>query len=255
MSLSLPRTLTVGRTDPGLVRSVNEDALLARPEIGLWAVADGMGGHKNGRRASTLIIEALGAVTGQRDMAALCDAAASAVHAANSAIYDESTEAGEAMGSTVACLLFTDGAFAVLWAGDSRAYLIRDGDLIQLTRDHTQVQDMVERGLLGEDDVVGHPMGHVLSRAVGVEPTLELDVVMDQREDDDLFLLCSDGLHGVVSEAAIREAFLTGGLDAACDGLIALCKAAGAPDNVTLIAVAGEPTTVLMLGGGEEALA
>jgi serine/threonine protein phosphatase PrpC len=221
--------------------------MIIRPEIGVWAVADGMGGHKHGRRASELIVEGLGALRPELGIEGMCRVTADAIHAANGRIYDEATASGESMGSTVVCLVLSGSEFAVIWAGDSRAYLVRGGELLQLSRDHTQVQEMIDRGLLSEAEGKNHPMGHVLSRAVGVEGSLELDVIVDEREEGDLFLLCSDGLHGVVSETDIIAALSDASLDVACDELIARCHAAGAPDNVTVIAVTGEPTTVLVL--------
>jgi serine/threonine protein phosphatase PrpC len=239
------------RTDVGKVREHNEDSLLHRPEAGLWAVADGMGGLERGEWASAEIVAALQAAPLSGDFDDDCRRAADAIHAANSKIHAESETSGDRMGSTVVSLLVNGRRFAVLWAGDSRAYLLRDGQLHRLSRDHTQVQELVDEGLLSPDDAVNHPMSHVLTRAAGVEPGLELDAIADEAEVGDVFLLCSDGLHGVVSDAEIALTLGMERLPAACDRLIQLSLARGGPDNVTLVAVGCEEATLLSLAPSE----
>lgn len=231
---------------PGKVRTRNEDSYVARGE-GLWAVADGMGGHENGQWASRTIAEALQAapLTGEFD----ADAAlvADAIHAANATIYATAQENGASMGSTTAALLVCGKQFAVFWAGDSRCYLWRGGMLLRLTRDHTQVQQMVDAGYLTEEEAKGHPMSHVLARAVGVEPKLELEAVSDEAEVGDKFLLCSDGLTGVVTDAEIAEHLAAQKPKAASEQLVELCLSRGAPDNVTVVIVACDEVTQLAL--------
>ncbi|HQS68979.1 MAG TPA: protein phosphatase 2C domain-containing protein, partial [Novosphingobium sp.] len=167
-------------THVGNVRSQNEDSYFADPAAGVWVVADGMGGHTNGKLASEALVAAVGAVRVPEPLDAACEVVANAIHSANTAIFGHAQDAGVQMGSTVVSLVVRGDEFAVLWSGDSRAYLLRDGHFIQLTRDHTQVQDMVDRGLLAPDDVENHPMKHVLSRAVGVQDVLEIDAIRDQ---------------------------------------------------------------------------
>ena len=152
------------------------------------------------------------------------------------------------MGATVVALVVRGDEFAVLWAGDSRAYLHRDGQLIQLTRDHTQVQEMIDRGLLDPADAEDHPMKHVLSRAVGVQDSLAIDAVRDRAQTQDLFLLCSDGLYGVVGEAEIARILSERGI-AAADALVEASLAGGAPDNVTVSLVGLSEPTLLILNG------
>jgi serine/threonine-protein phosphatase Stp1 len=166
-------------------------------------------------------------------------------------IHAESQDAGKQMGSTVVVLLVEGRRFAVLWAGDSRAYLLRRGQLHRLTRDHTQVQEMVDRGLMSAEQARGHPMSHVLSRAAGVEPGLELDAVADEAAGGDVFLLCSDGLHGVMTEPEIAEALALQRPQTVCDNLLELALSRGAPDNVTVIAVVCEEVTLLSLASAE----
>ena len=152
------------------------------------------------------------------------------------------------MGSTFVALVIRDDEFAVLWAGDSRAYVYRDGQLVHLTQDHTQVQAMLDRGLLTPEEALEHPMRHVLARAVGVEEVLQIDAIRDMVEPRDLFLLCSDGLHGLVSDDRIAAILAQSG-SAAAEDLIAECLAGGAPDNVTVTLVAAYEPTLLVLSG------
>lgn len=244
--MTAPLRLMAGaRSHTGAVRKDNEDACLARPEAGLWAVADGMGGHTAGRRAADLIVGALAGAVFGGDFETDCRTAASAVHQANAAIWAEAQSRGASMGSTAVVLLIAQGRFAVIWAGDSRAYLLREGVLHRLTRDHTQVQELMDRGLLSPEDARGHPMAHVLSRAVGVSPAIEIEAVADEVKAGDVFFLCSDGLYGIVPEAQIAARLAAHSPEAACDRLIELCLRGGAPDNVTLIAVACEQATLL----------
>lgn len=225
-------------THPGRVRRNNEDAYCARPDIGLWAVADGMGGHEGGEFASSAIVEALDRVEIAEPFEAACRAVAGAIQAANARIHDGGAEGKAQMGSTIVALLARDSHFALFWAGDSRAYLLRDGALRRLTRDHTQVQALIERGILSEADAASNPMSHVLARAVGIEPHVEIDVIVDMMRPDDVFLLCSDGLHGTMGEDEIRD-FLSAAADrGVVDEMVARTLELGAPDNVTVVTVA-----------------
>jgi len=233
------------KSDVGAVRQVNEDSFIALPQLGLWAVADGMGGLENGQWASSAVVEALSRLPAESDFDAAAVNVAGAIHQANGVIHSAVRESGHNMGSTAAALMILGRRFAVFWAGDSRVYLLRAGQLFRLTEDHTQVQDMVSRGLLSPEEAAHHPMRHVISRAVGVEPTLELDAVADDVEVDDIFLICSDGLYGVVTDDEIAQALSLSPLTAAQD-LIALSLSRGAPDNVTVVTVSCEETTLLI---------
>jgi serine/threonine protein phosphatase Stp1 len=204
------------KTHEGCVRDHNEDSYCVRERDGLWAVADGMGGHEGGEWASARLVEKLEEIALPQDFESACEA--------------------------IVVLLVHDQRYAVLWVGDSRAYVLRDGELIQLSRDHTQVQEMVERGIMKAEDAIGHPMGHILSRAVGVQEEVRVDRVVGEVVPGDIFLLSSDGLHGYVEEREIARA-LRGSPERAPDELVEMTLANGAPDNVTVIAVwASEPT-------------
>ena len=234
-------------THVGEVRQENEDSHLALSADRVWVVADGMGGHENGKYASQAIVDAVAAASFPEGLEQACDALSAAIHGANAEIFARSREAQAQMGSTFVALVVRGAEFVVLWSGDSRAYVFRAGQLYRLTADHTQVQAMIDRGLLTSEEALTHPMRHVLARAVGVEETLQIDAVRDAIDPRDVFLLCSDGLHGLLSDMEIAAILERGGV-AAGDELIAQCLARGAPDNVTVtLDMASEPT-MLVLG-------
>ena len=237
------------QSHPGKVRTNNEDAMFASASLGIFAVADGMGGHERGEWASAAIVDGLREVPGQGDFDTLLDTVSSAIHAANATIYAEAQDKHVSMGSTAVALVLKDARFAVMWAGDSRCYVLRDGALHQLSRDHTRVQEMLDRGLLTQEQSVGHPMGHVLSRAVGVGQDVELDGIADEASAGDVFLLCSDGLYGVVSDEEIAGMMSNASLVDAASALIELCLTRGAPDNVTVVLVRVSEITVLAFAG------
>jgi serine/threonine protein phosphatase PrpC len=240
------------KTHPGCVRSANEDSAVGLPRDGIWAVADGMGGHANGQHASQTLARLIGDVAAPDDIVLACGTVSDAIHAANAEIYAEAEARGEQMGSTIVALVMRDRDFAVLWAGDSRAYLYRNNVLHRLTHDHTQVQEMVDRGLLSPDEAADHPMSHVLARAVGVRPTLELDAVSDTAEPGDIFLLCSDGVYNMVGDDEVAAILAASGRRSS-ETLVDLCLERGAPDNVTLILISAQEPTAISFAGSLEA--
>lgn len=240
----------VGASNPGLVRRVNEDRHSLRSDSGLWAVADGMGGHAHGDWAANAVVQALESTHLPADFDAATRGVADAIHSANRRIWAEAQRRGQQMGSTVVALLARDTRFSVAWVGDSRGYLLRGGTLIALTRDHSQVQEMVDRGLISPAEARHHPRGHVLARAIGVGGRLQVDVVADEVEPGDLFLLCSDGLTGVLDDEAIAAILIANEPQAALDMLIETTLDRGAPDNVTAILVSTRDATRLDLKPG-----
>lgn len=239
------RIASVVASHEGCVRTNNEDSFCDRPEQRLWAVADGMGGHESGEWASAAIVDSLAAVEMPDDFRSACHVISDAIHRANTVIWEEATRRGKQMGSTVVALHVNGSQFAVLWVGDSRAYLVRQGLLHRLTRDHTQVQELVDRGLLDEADAADHPMSHVLARAVGVQSAVSVEGIADETEPGDIFLLCSDGLTGQVADEEIRTILTANGQAAALARLIELTLERGAPDNVT-VAIAGVSEATLL---------
>lgn len=229
---------SVGRSETGLVRSQNEDSMLLDDGSGLWLVFDGMGGHQNGATASRMAAHAFAAAQLPDGFDAAIEAFASTIHLANAAIAAEAeANGGGTMGTTAVGVILRGREFAVGWVGDSRAYILRRGGLFQLTVDHTHVQDLIDEGILTDADAIGHPMSHVLTRALGVAPEVQVDIIKDELEPGDRFLLCSDGLSGPVSDVEIRDVMQGEHLQAAVDALIERAYAKGAPDNVTAIMI------------------
>lgn len=227
-----------GLSDAGLVRQANEDALVRRPEVRLWAVADGMGGHAEGAWASAAVARALEAVELTGELGADLVRAEGAIQAANTEIWSHGQRHGGAIGSTVTALLIDERRYGLLWAGDTRAYVLRAGAVRRLTSDHTHVQDRLDRRLLTPEEAFVHPLRHVLTRAVGVRASLELSRRQGQLEPGDVLLLCSDGVHGVMAEAEIAQALDERDPEGVCRMLQRLCHARGAPDNLTMVVLA-----------------
>ena len=231
--------LTASRTHVGLTRSLNEDRFLARPEIGLWAVADGMGGHQAGDLASLRVVEALiglgrfssgyAYLNAVRDRLALANADLMA-HAAK-------LSPGAVIGSTVAVLLAHEDHYACVWAGDSRVYLLRGGALMRVTHDHSLMQELIDTGALDEREARTRRISNVITRAVGAASTLELSETHGDIRPGDVFLLCSDGLTGLVEDHELGPVLAMKDLEAAADHLLALTLKRGAKDNVTLMLV------------------
>ena len=238
------------RTHEGRVRDHNEDSYCAREPQGLWAVADGMGGHEGGEWASAKLAEALSGAELTGDFDEDGERVAEAIRTANGAIVAEARRRGRQMGSTIVALLVRDRRHKVLWVGDSRAYLLRGAALIRLSRDHSQVQEMVDRGLLSAEEAVGHPMSHILSRAVGVGEAIGIDRAEGEVLAGDVFLLSSDGLHGYVDEKEIARLLGRGPPESVSHELVELTLANGAPDNVTVAVIQASEPTLLSLPEG-----
>jgi protein phosphatase len=226
---------SAARTDVGLVRSRNEDACLAQPERGLWAVADGMGGHAFGEFASASVVAALAELDAPAGLHGLVGAARDALTGVNTALRAAArTRCVPVIGSTVAALLARGLETACLWAGDSRIYLFRHGRLQQLTRDHSQLEALKAGGA---DPATAMASPNTITRAVGALDAIAFDVTTQMARDGDIFLLCSDGLSTPVDEAAIAAALAPGDCARAAEELVALALANGGRDNVTVIVV------------------
>lgn len=238
-----------GRSDVGMVRSANEDSYLERPERGLWAIADGMGGHRFGDVASRKIVEALDSVAPRSSLSDYVDCLEDVIFKANDELLQlarESSEGGT-MGSTLVALVIRNRVGVCLWAGDSRLYRFRNQQLVQLSRDHSQVQEMLEMGLLEEEQVDQYPDRNVITRAVGVEEGLCLDFNVFSTQVGDTYLLCSDGLYSVIEATAIEKSLEQRDLQKSSEDLIQQCLDAGAPDNVSVIVVRGNPGKIQSL--------
>lgn len=232
-------------THIGRVRQINEDSFLELPGIGLWAVADGMGGHDAGDVASQTVIEELSRVPPPISREALIGNIEQRVRAANTRLCRLAEErGGGVVGSTVAVLACCAGAALCLWAGDSRIYLWRGGALRRVTEDHSQVQELVRLGLVSADEVDSQPGGNIITRAVGASPYLDLDQRSLDLAEGDIFLACSDGLTAHLKDADIAAVLAQVGSSQGPEGcasavarLLDQTLERGAKDNVTVIVV------------------
>jgi serine/threonine protein phosphatase PrpC len=224
-------------TDVGKVRKLNEDSVLDRGEVGLWVVADGMGGHSAGDLASQLIVNSLGKLATGDDLGELVDCVEEAVQSVNLRLFEVANAHNQTSGSTIV-LLVTRGQHAVtMWAGDSRLYRLRDRTLEQMTTDHTQLELYIERGLLKREEAQGHASGNMVTRAVGVTDNLLLEMDLFELRDGDRFLLCSDGLDKHVRDPEIEEIMCGADSENVARSLVDLTLERGAVDNVTVCVV------------------
>jgi serine/threonine protein phosphatase PrpC len=234
----LPLIFDVGSaTHAGKVRERNEDSCLVRTDTGLWAVADGMGGHAAGDLASRILVQSLDAIEQPEAALDLLEQCETQIFRANQEIVGLSrAHDGATIGTTAAVLLVRDGHYACLWAGDSRVYLISHGAIKQLSRDHSEVEELVATGALSREDAENWP-NNVITRAVGVAEDLELDIVTGSAEAGDTFVICSDGLTRHLRDDEILQHAAGCNARAACDDMLALALERGAVDNVTVVVV------------------
>lgn len=222
----------------GLVRKINEDSVLASPDVRIWAVADGMGGHAAGDVASRIVIDSLAVLPPGLEPAELMQAVREALHRAHAQIQQEAAARDvDTMGATVVALLLADGHFVAFWAGDSRLYRFRDGEVEMLTSDHSAVAELVEAGEMTWDEAELHPMSNIVTRAVGVGEALQLDKVRGELRPGDRFLLCSDGLSRYAGFETLRRTVPRAPIETVTDTLLGLALAGGARDNVSIIVI------------------
>lgn len=233
---SSPMWFSSARTNVGHVRRANEDSFLDAREQGLWVVADGMGGHSRGDRASQSIIDALHDFTATRNPEHDLNSIVERLEQANHLCRTESAGKGT-MGSTVVALYAYGTSAYVIWAGDSRIYRYREPDFVQLTDDHSLVQELYRLGELENDDLDNHPSSNVITRAVGVHDTLETQVRQISVKPGDRFLLCSDGLFKDVTAEEVKQRLVKAGPDQAVDALMNQALRRGGTDNITAVVV------------------
>ena len=240
----MPEEIFCGKTDIGLRRSNNEDAFIISPELGFCLAADGMGGAAAGELASKIfadtVLEIFADSTDQSEKEILYRVK-KAFSFANEKILDDATQNPnhEGMGCTAELLAFFGDGFALGHVGDSRTYRFRNGQLSQLTQDHTLVQQQIEEGLISSENIRNHPLRNIILRALGQERELALDLLRGKILPGDLFLLCSDGLTDMVQDDQIQE-ILSSDIDIhrKADKLVESAKAAGGKDNITVVLVA-----------------
>ena len=226
-------------TDVGAVRKINEDSMLARPERGLWAVADGMGGHSAGDRSSQLVVARLDALALGDDLAGAIGAIDDALVGSNTALRELAAEEHKrTIGCTAAAMVLRGRHAALLWAGDSRVYRHRPGDgLSQLTQDHAMVEQLVTQGVLSRAEAENHPQANLITRAVGAADVLFVDVELFELEAGDVLMICSDGLYKEVETHEIAELLGDDTVDDAARALVDLALSRRARDNTTVIVV------------------
>jgi protein phosphatase/serine/threonine-protein phosphatase Stp1 len=225
------------------VRKRNEDAVLDRPEIGLWAVADGAGGHQRGDYASELIIEALGELGPPASAGLLIDDVKTRLGRVNRELRAKAADIGPGalICSTVTVVLIADARSCCLWAGDSRCYLLRAGGLRQISHDHSYVQDLVDRGEIGPEAAADHPLANIVTNLLGAEDGLTLEERWDQLVAGDTLLLCSDGLCRALADPDIAAILRDHPVEAAADRLIESAVSRSAKDNVSVVVIAYLP--------------
>ncbi|MFC6639977.1 SpoIIE family protein phosphatase [Sulfitobacter sp. JBTF-M27] len=226
------------KTHVGHKRKVNEDAVLALPELNIWLVSDGMGGHAAGDYASSLIADMAAGIPIDLEPKDRLHALRDTIQEAHRLIRTEAQTRGiEVIGATVVGLILAEGHFAALWAGDSRLYRLRDGGIEMLTTDHSVVAALVEMGQMTWDEAENHPQSNAITRAVGVGDELELDKIRGQIAPGDRFLLCSDGLTKYATFDMLRRALSSQPIELICDHLIQIALAGGGADNITTAVV------------------
>lgn len=236
---------SAGLSDVGRCRERNQDQFLIDARVGLYAVADGMGGHAAGEVASRLAVEALAALAADAGSLTLDDSK-SAAELLRAALREGHRrichsvvehEAWRGMGTTVVALLHLKTRVIIAHVGDSRAYLWRNARLERLTSDHSWVNEQVQLGLLTDEEAQRHPWRNIITRALGNQPDVEVDVTERPVLGEDLFLLCSDGLNSMLADDEIAAALADHATDpaSACRELVARANARGGEDNITVI--------------------
>lgn len=228
-----------GISDTGKVRRHNEDSMLVRPEIGLWAVADGMGGHAKGDVASQMVVESLRKLHEGTTLSKYLDDIEDSIQAVNAKLIEKAKESKKkvTIGSTLVMLLAYDKYCIYIWAGDSRLYRLRNGQIRQITTDHSQVELYIEQGLISREEALAHPHGNMITRAVGAVDELHLDMDIQEMQEGDRYMLCSDGLTKHIADLEMQDLLRGGTCEEACRKMVDLTLSRGAGDNVTVIVV------------------
>ncbi|MCB1792819.1 MAG: serine/threonine-protein phosphatase [Gammaproteobacteria bacterium] len=240
------RWTSAHRSHVGKVRRLNEDSVFDKPGVGLWAVADGMGGHTGGDRASRLVVEALETLPMPERLDSHVAAMIAKLETVNAGLYNESMRGGgyTISGTTVAALLVHGRQGNAVWAGDSRIYLHRNNTLHALSRDHSQVEEWVANGLLERDAADNHPAANVLTRAIGAVDSVEFDSTRFDVLPGDTYLLCSDGLHNELNDAAIARLLVDGDCERSAEQLLSAALEGDARDNISLVVIHAEAAQV-----------
>jgi len=233
---------SAANTNVGMVRKVNEDSILSKPECAVWAVADGMGGYERGDVASRMIVQNLDLLQDEPALAEIVDNVEDSLISANEQIleYSEIMLDNGTLGSTIVTLIIRGSVGVCFWVGDSRLYRYRKGELKQLSRDHSRVEELIAQGRLTPAEAENHPESNVITRAVGVDSDFAVDINVFNVHIGDTFLLCSDGLYNMLSNDEIVDHLQNQNIDEVVESLVESACDNGAPDNVSTIVIKGE---------------
>lgn len=233
--------VSASATNPGMVRQENEDSVLDDNSLGLWLVADGMGGHAAGKVASSMIVESLSGLTRPQSMSRYINVIENNLIDVNRRLleYSEIMLDGRLVGSTFVGLTIVGMVGVCLWMGDSRLYLYRGNKLQQLSMDHSQVSELLQAGVITESEAENHPDRNVITRAIGTSEDVYIDYDLFSVQVGDVFLLCSDGLYNSVGREVIEEMLDDGAPDETVNDLLGEALRNGASDNVSLVVVKG----------------
>ena len=225
------------KTHVGRVRKINEDAILVLPDMQIWVVSDGMGGHEGGDFASRVVVDSIAILPPDMAPTEKLGQIRNALQAAHRTIVEEAASRHATMGATVVALVLADGHFGALWAGDSRLYRLRDDKIEMLTTDHSIVAALVEAGQMNWDEAAKHPQSNAITRAVGVGGELELDKIRGDALPGDRFLLCSDGLNKYAGIGELGALLRNVPIEMVTDNLVQMALDRGGADNVSVIVV------------------
>ena len=228
-----------GASHRGTVRGHNEDRFVNRPELGLFAVADGAGGHEHGQVASSMVADTLKAIPAGAPPNEIMREVRGRLLGAHEALREKAAAIDEhaIIATTVVALIVSDSHYACLWVGDSRIYLLRRGVFVRITRDHSFVQELIDAGAISEDEAEHHPRANVITRAIGAEDDeLDVDMVTDRLFEGDRFLLCSDGITKCLPETELA-AMLGEDEDSPAERILLAALARKATDNITSVAI------------------
>jgi serine/threonine protein phosphatase PrpC len=235
----VPILTAAARTNVGMVRKVNEDSVLSAPELAIWAVADGVGGHQAGDFASQTLMAKLQGLPSAQVIDEKVPAIRRVIEEHHEYLRDVAAErGGDTIATTIVALTINGWRYAVQWAGDSRLYVHRDGVLTRLSHDHSYVQDLVDQGMLKAEEAESHPRANVITSAVGAGDKIRIDKREGDAMPGDTFLVCTDGLTRMVPEKTISHVLTgRGELGPMADKLIELALSAGGRDNVSVVLV------------------
>lgn len=222
----------------GNVRIHNEDAVLELPDAGLWAVADGLGGHNSGDVASGMVVEALARLRARHSPSEFLDEVEDCLRGVNEQLFRAAMETQQGLsGSTVAVLLAFGGYSLSIWAGDSRIYRLQNDELVCVTHDHSEVQALLDQGVITPSDALQHEAQNVITRAVGVSQELFLDLELRKLAAGDKYLLCTDGLYRELSDGQLAVQLHMEDPSEACTGLMSAALSGACMDNVSAVVV------------------